>query len=915
MVRFEAVGNVADLEDAILLWTKLLPSLSKGEPLRPIVLHNLGTALQKRYHRKGNDFGDVERAIQCLEEAIALQHDDNPDHPRTLDTLASALRTRDKISQGVHDLEAAIRYQREALAMAIGDHPDRPGILNNLGASLSTRYMRTEDVRDLEEAIHNTEEAISLLNVDDSRRVNCLGNLADMFFVRYFISKADAAGLDKAVEFNEQILPFRADNHPYRPLLLENLSRAYLTRFNISQNMSDMSRGLDSLFKAGSLYAEDHPDRHEYSALFLRVASAFEGPDGYPTTIASTLLNLCTVLSEEMQPDDPRYSWMTSVVASMLPCLVMEGLDTCRLFLAIGVYVEIAHEGRSLTNPFFIHREPDSSPVDATLALYEKASKPSTNPAIHRLEATCNWISTCLEFNRPCDMDMYTRMFDLLDLSIARGCSLETRREQLSHDPNILHGKQLVSEAVAFAIEHGALETAVEFLERGQSILFAQLSRYRPSSVVETLRLLKPDLAARFKELSWQVECATFTEGQQVPGVRMQHPLEDPISRANRLKAEWERVVEEIRAMEGFEHFLRPTPFAVLQRAAAEGPVILVNISESRSDAIIVTSNGLPTVVPLPFATPSQINQATSTFKATPQLMSNRKALNGLEVIWDTIVEPVVTKLQDTLELPKSSRIWWCPTNAVVLLPLHAAGLYRLKDDNCLFTRDCLPSLYTSSYTPTLGALIRAREGRHHYSGLTSVLLVGQSNTPGQTEIPNVRDEIRIINQRIPHSLVLMDERGTHDTVLTAVVQHQWVHLACHGHVKSDNPLRSHFSLYDGPLPLLEVMQQRLPTAEFAFLSACHSASGESDTPDEFLHLAAGMQFAGFRSVVGSMWAMNDDAGPPIVDEFYRRMLPKKAGGNVDHTMAAQALHRATKKLCKDGFPLAVWITFVHWGA
>ena len=56
--------------------------------------------------------------------------------------------------------------------------------------------------------------------------------------------------------------------------------------------------------------------------------------------------------------------------------------------------------------------------------------------------------------------------------------------------------------------------------------------------------------------------------------------------------------------------------------------------------------------------------------------------------------------------------------------------------------------------------------------------------------------------------------------------------------------------------------------AEFAFLSACHPAElTEQTITDEVLHPAAAMQFCGFRSVVGTMWAMADFDGRDLTKD------------------------------------------------
>jgi CHAT domain-containing protein len=107
-------------------------------------------------------------------------------------------------------------------------------------------------------------------------------------------------------------------------------------------------------------------------------------------------------------------------------------------------------------------------------------------------------------------------------------------------------------------------------------------------------------------------------------------------------------------------------------------------------------------------------------------------------------------------------------------------------------------------------------------------------------------------------------------------------------------------------------MQAQLPNAGFAFLSACHSAAGEQEgTPDEVLHLASGVQFCGFRSVIGTLWAMVDIDGPDITQDFYKYMF-QDGVGNIRNAVAA--LNYATREMRKRKVPLDRWINFVHIG-
>lgn len=203
------------------------------------------------------------------------------------------------------------------------------------------------------------------------------------------------------------------------------------------------------------------------------------------------------------------------------------------------------------------------------------------------------------------------------------------------------------------------------------------------------------------------------------------------------------------------------------------------------------------------------------------------------------------------MSLAKGSRNWWCPTGAASQLPLHVAGPYTRGEAN-------LSDLAVSSYTPALGALIRARQTGVHSaveSSVQSILVVGQSDTQGEDPLPKVVDEVQAIKACAPHASILELSAGTREAVLTGIRQRSSIHLACHGHHDPQQPFQSHFSMHDGPITLLDLVEQDIPHAELAVLSACHSARVSEILPDEALHPAAGVVFAGYKSVIGTMWA------------------------------------------------------------
>lgn len=80
------------------------------------------------------------------------------------------------------------------------------------------------------------------------------------------------------------------------------------------------------------------------------------------------------------------------------------------------------------------------------------------------------------------------------------------------------------------------------------------------------------------------------------------------------------------------------------------------------------------------------------------------------------------------------------------------------------------------------------------------------------------------------------------------------------------------------------------------------------------MHLAAGIQFAGFSSVIATMWCICDIDGPKVAEHTYRYLL-RNGLGNVDVSESAAALNYAV--LCLREDPTVTvdrWAPFIHFG-
>lgn len=82
------------------------------------------------------------------------------------------------------------------------------------------------------------------------------------------------------------------------------------------------------------------------------------------------------------------------------------------------------------------------------------------------------------------------------------------------------------------------------------------------------------------------------------------------------------------------------------------------------------------------------------------------------------------------------------------------------------------------------------------------------------------------------------------------------VHLACHGVQDDNDATQSGFCLGDGRLTISNMIELKIDHAFLAFLSACETAKGDSQQPDQAIHLAAAMLFSGFKSVIATIWCV-----------------------------------------------------------
>ncbi|KAK0213764.1 CHAT domain-containing protein [Armillaria fumosa] len=471
--------------------------------------------------------------------------------------------------------------------------------------------------------------------------------------------------------------------------------------------------------------------------------------------------------------------------------------------------------------------------------------------------------------------------------------------------------RQLPSHAASWAIQHEALDTAIEILEQGRGQIWAKIRDY--TYPLGELPAISEELTDAFREVCVQLTLLSIT----TRNLYDVDDFENTRIEYRRLKWEqWADTLEKIRQLDGFQDFLRIKPFRTLQTAASGGPIIFINVDSHRSDAIILRSEGAPSLVPLSPHLPQTLRKIVETLEGVKQSARGSRPWTGgrdgtssaliriLRVLWKDICQPVVRHLLAS-GIAEQSRVWWCPTGALLSLPIHSAGPYNEGERN-------LMDIFVSSYTPTLSALVNARARSHDLSRKgVKLLALGQSNT-----LPQVKLEFEQLRNMFAGAATLLDGHESNaDLFLTGASNAPWLHFACHGFLNVKNPLKSYFTLHSGSLSVEKILAGATAShGELAFLAACHSGTGESEqAPDEMISLAAVIQAIGFRCVIATLWTMADADGPVLAREFYGYLL-QHGIAHADFQESAMALHTAAKAMRDRGVPIERWSTFIHIG-
>ncbi|WP_217214131.1 CHAT domain-containing protein [Streptomyces sp. AC550_RSS872] len=827
-------------------------------------------AWHHRYRRTGAD-EDLRRATVAIDKACTLTGPGHRSHHR--------LRAQQALIHSLRPGSDAVPIDVLREAVEAGDPNPHNHAVNmlNLAGQLNLRYLATRDFSALDEAIGLAERALALDTRTDDDDYSWRLLWAGQLYVQKGHDTRNPPVLKKGVDLLQKAVTQLPPGHSFLPGLLNQLG--------------------------GAMHAH----------------SRLSGPGDAARSELTVAVHMMRAALRETDPTVPDYPTFASNLAMALGGLSKETGDLSLLDEAI----DAAEKGRRAAAASPTARDAETlTPVVGLLRSMRDQDDPAAIHALsttfdgsHRLDAVMAGQLGAGLAARAGDwrtaVRLTLRAVEILPHAASEALSVEDREKGLAK-----MATSLARDACALVLRTGgSADQALHVLETARATLVGQALTRRSDADLDPVRELAPHLAERMRDI--RADLARVEDAPYGPAADRRHRLTNALH----------EVTRQIRAVPGLEDYLRAPGTDMLRRRAGTVPVVTLNVSEYRCDALVLRAGEETGAVALPDLALHDVTENVRRFTtATAELTRwpapgpaaakkhQQVVREVLAWLWESVTEPVLRALGIT-SAPRDghppSRLRWSATGPLTLLPLHAAGLPDVPGA-------CVADRVVSSYTPTLRLLGDAASpaaGTSRRAGHLVVPVPHSSLMPHRPLEGAGREAAHVVST-VPGALPLPEEAVSALAVRAGLRGARSVHFACHGQSNAQHPSRSQLVLRDETLTVADLMTERLDGLELAVLSACSTAHAGEQLPDEVLHLTSAFRAAGARHVVGTLWETGDRSAAEFTEAFYATLgaLPYDGPPETVDDRVATAVHRAAQQVRAQQPSPRAWAPFVHVG-
>lgn len=915
----DACQEIADSDATLAGWYRdFLQMVLDSEPAR-----RAGQALQQLWKTAPDDLPDFLRehpelgssAAQSIvtRESAAHGPEESNEMPqarlqlvkalangRPLDEVAAEYlhvleRIGQKVNQRLEQLLTTLKaipgpdgipQAREALAMTVALALD--SLEAGLSADLASRLLMAlvPDEGSTEEAIRLLTRALSLVPDHDPRWPEWAGNLAGAYHrritgdsnenwgkARDLLERACAV-IDRAA--NPRLWAATETNYGF--LLSERPGGA--TTEDLGHGIEHLRLGLEeraplsnpvdwaySQLNLGLLYLRRGTDNDRRDAAeCYRLGLAYLHPEDHRQLWAALQLNLANLLLESEPPDAGEAQ---TAVQSVLEVITPSAdPNTYARALSILGQIEETRYGKLSTEAITPRRE--------ALHLLTPALAPQMylrvgGELVDALSELGDWETAA---------DIYTGMLTAFGTLYDAQASAHGRSRVMNDSPRLARW-------AAYALARaGRPEQAVEAIENGRARQLS-ITVARDTADLARLETLDQQLADRYRAAHAQYRAALAASTEVATPAMTQRIIA--------AEHDVQLILQQIRAIPGFDRFLQPMTVADIRKAGEGHPVIYL-ISAPTGSYVLTVSPSRPgtsgvDAVPVPEITSTDVVRLVlfDWIGGAPGLLLAQstdllRRIRLLPTALDRLgeMQPLAQPIADALIHSPGNAAIVIPTGLLGLVPLHAIPMPTDKGG-------VLDDIGEIHLAPSAGiyAGCRKRAGAPTYHHFVGVADPQNSQAP----LPGTRAELAAIRNLFNPGVATtcaVGSKATRSWLLQHIEQASHLHLGCHGSSTIDNASGGRLQLANGTeLTMDDLIDGRLSRCRLAVGSACQSGHYDmAEAPDEFTGLPAGFLQAGAACVVVSLWQIDDRATAVLMTRFYELLDPRGTGITVSPVTA-----------------------------
>lgn len=315
--RFDRMHDRDDLEEIIALGQECLDLAQPNDPHLPDDLYWQGVHLKYRFDVE-SDRDNLDAAIEVFHRMVALSQPTDLDQGRWA-TVAAALSSRYKLSEGMEDLDELIAAHRQILNRTPYDAPLRPVVVAGIGQDFFYRFRGLGQIDDLNEAISLTRTALddaSSMATENFDRATTLYSLG-FFLSERFDRLGEADDLDAAITAFREAWTTTPLSDPDQFWYLPELAKALRYRYDQTGNPSDLDDLVAALRATCEAMPHEHPEWPDLSSrLGIELQARFQRY-GNTSDLEDAIAAMRAGL-DATPPDHPRMAGRLSNLAGVL---------------------------------------------------------------------------------------------------------------------------------------------------------------------------------------------------------------------------------------------------------------------------------------------------------------------------------------------------------------------------------------------------------------------------------------------------------------------------------------------------------------------------------------------------------------------------------------------------------------------